>query len=323
MPGRLRFFVAWAAIAAWLAASGLTWDLLQVAAWVNMSAANARMMTVGAAVAKTLADEACPMCKAAAAGRAQSERSPLAPQDAVKAKLEVAQAALPKGVNLIPAYDRAELVQKALKTAESSLVEGAILVAVILFLFLGEFRSAIVVIVTLPLAMLIAFIGLIALLNAIIGQLGGVAGLPDLSIQLLLGYLFAPLAFLIGVPWEAATTAGSFIGQKLVTNEFVAFVKDMDYRLQKKSTIESEFRELKKHYTWFSERHSDDVLEIQTKIGITPLPFDFDSKPDEEDIPVPTENLDPRHVFGPEKKRPGFGKSLGRKKFKKSFWTKR
>lgn len=78
--------------------------------------------------------------------------------DAVKAKLEVAQAALPKGVNLIPAYDRAELVQKALKTAESSLVEGAILVAVILFLFLGEFRSAIVVIVTLPLAMLIAFI---------------------------------------------------------------------------------------------------------------------------------------------------------------------
>lgn len=94
MPGRLRIFVAWAAIAAWLAASGLTWDLLQVAAWVNMSAANARTMTVGAAVAKTLADEACPMCKAAAAGRAQSEQSPLAPQDAVKAKLK-ADAALP------------------------------------------------------------------------------------------------------------------------------------------------------------------------------------------------------------------------------------
>ncbi len=78
--------------------------------------------------------------------------------DAVKEKLKVAQAALPKGVTLVPNYDRAELVQKALKTAESSLVEGAILVAVILFLFLGEFRSAIVVIVTLPLAMLIAFI---------------------------------------------------------------------------------------------------------------------------------------------------------------------
>ena len=78
--------------------------------------------------------------------------------DAVKAKLALAQAALPKGVTLVPNYDRAELVQKALRTAESSLVEGAILVAVILFLFLGEFRSAIVVIVTLPLAMLIAFI---------------------------------------------------------------------------------------------------------------------------------------------------------------------
>ena len=50
------------------------------------------------------------------------------------------------------------IVDKALKTAESALVEGAILVAVVLFLFLGEVRSAIVVIVTLPLAMLIAFL---------------------------------------------------------------------------------------------------------------------------------------------------------------------
>jgi cobalt-zinc-cadmium resistance protein CzcA len=78
--------------------------------------------------------------------------------DAVKAKLATAQAALPKGVTLKPIYDRTEIVGKALKTAESSLVEGALLVAVILFLFLGEIRSAIVVIVTLPLAMLIAFV---------------------------------------------------------------------------------------------------------------------------------------------------------------------
>jgi len=78
--------------------------------------------------------------------------------DSVKAKLATAQAALPKGVELKPIYDRTELVEKALKTAESSLVEGSVLVAVILFLFLGEVRSAIVVIVTLPLAMLIAFI---------------------------------------------------------------------------------------------------------------------------------------------------------------------
>jgi cobalt-zinc-cadmium resistance protein CzcA len=78
--------------------------------------------------------------------------------DAVKVKLATAQAALPKGVTLTPVYDRTDLVEKALKTAESSLVEGSILVAVILFLFLGEIRSAVVVIVTLPLAMLIAFI---------------------------------------------------------------------------------------------------------------------------------------------------------------------
>ena len=78
--------------------------------------------------------------------------------DAVKAKLAIAQSALPKGVKLVPVYDRTDLVDKALQTAESSLVEGAVLVAIILFLFLGDFRSAIVVIVTLPMAMLIAFI---------------------------------------------------------------------------------------------------------------------------------------------------------------------
>ncbi|MPY68205.1 NupC/NupG family nucleoside CNT transporter [Deinococcus sp. SDU3-2] len=77
-------------------------------------------------------------------------------------------------------------------------------------------------------AMLIAFIGLIALLNTLLGALGGVFGFPDLSVQLLLGYLFAPLAFVMGVPWGEAATAGSFIGQKLVTNEFVAFVEFAD-----------------------------------------------------------------------------------------------
>ncbi|MGB7421440.1 efflux RND transporter permease subunit [Comamonas flocculans] len=78
--------------------------------------------------------------------------------DNVKTKLAIAQAALPSGVTLKPIYDRTELVAKALSTAESALVEGSILVAIVLFLFLGEIRSAIVVIVTLPLAMLIAFI---------------------------------------------------------------------------------------------------------------------------------------------------------------------
>lgn len=78
--------------------------------------------------------------------------------DAVKAKISTAQAALPKGVELKAIYDRTEIVAKALKTAESALVEGSVLVAIVLFLFLGEVRSAVVVIVTLPLAMLIAFL---------------------------------------------------------------------------------------------------------------------------------------------------------------------
>ena len=76
----------------------------------------------------------------------------------VKAKLATAQAALPKGVELKPIYDRTEIVNKALSTSQSALIEGSILVAVILFLFLGELRSAIVVIVTLPMAMLFAFV---------------------------------------------------------------------------------------------------------------------------------------------------------------------
>jgi len=74
-------------------------------------------------------------------------------------------------------------------------------------------------------AMLIAFIGLIALVNALLGTVGGLFGVGGLSLQGLLGWVFSPIAFVMGVPWENAVTAGSFIGQKLVTNEFVAFVE--------------------------------------------------------------------------------------------------
>lgn len=78
-------------------------------------------------------------------------------------------------------------------------------------------------------AMLLAFIGLIALLNGMLGGLGERIGVDDLSMELLLGWLFAPLAFLIGVPWDEALVAGSFIGQKLVLNEFVAYVNFAPY----------------------------------------------------------------------------------------------
>jgi CNT family concentrative nucleoside transporter len=73
-------------------------------------------------------------------------------------------------------------------------------------------------------AMLIAFIGLIALINGMLGGIGGWFGYEQLSLELILGWVFAPLAFLIGVPWEEATLAGSFIGQKTIVNEFVAYL---------------------------------------------------------------------------------------------------
>ncbi len=73
-------------------------------------------------------------------------------------------------------------------------------------------------------AMVLAFVGLIALLNAILAWAGGLIGFDSLSLQLLLGYAFQPLAFMLGIPWEETNLAGSLIGQKLVFNEFVAFV---------------------------------------------------------------------------------------------------
>lgn len=78
-------------------------------------------------------------------------------------------------------------------------------------------------------AMLLAFIALIALINGILGGIGGWIGVDSLSLELILGWLFAPLAFLLGVPWEEATLAGSFIGQKLVVNEFVAYINLAPY----------------------------------------------------------------------------------------------
>lgn len=72
-------------------------------------------------------------------------------------------------------------------------------------------------------AMLIAFISLIALINLILTSVGGLVGVEDLTFQLILGYIFAPLMFIIGVPWNEAIDAGSFLGQKLILNEFVAF----------------------------------------------------------------------------------------------------
>lgn len=72
-------------------------------------------------------------------------------------------------------------------------------------------------------AMLLAFIALIALFNGMLGGIGAWFGFGGITLEGILGILFSPIAFAIGVPWSEAVTAGSFIGQKLVLNEFVAY----------------------------------------------------------------------------------------------------
>ncbi|GAM60944.1 nucleoside permease nupC [Vibrio ishigakensis] len=79
---------------------------------------------------------------------------------------------------------------------------------------------------------LVAFISVIALLNGLLGNLGGLFGFENLSFEMILGYLFAPVAYLIGIPWNEALTAGSLIGNKVVVNEFVAFIQMMQVQDQ-------------------------------------------------------------------------------------------
>ena len=74
-------------------------------------------------------------------------------------------------------------------------------------------------------AMVLAFVALVALANGIIGGIGGWLGHPGISFQSVLGYVFAPVFYLIDAPdWAQAVKAGSFFGTKLVLNEFVSFI---------------------------------------------------------------------------------------------------
>lgn len=78
-------------------------------------------------------------------------------------------------------------------------------------------------------AMLIAFVALIALLNGILGGIGNWINMPELSLGLILGWIFKPLAWVIGVPWEEAEIAGRMIGTKLAVNEFVGYLDFTSY----------------------------------------------------------------------------------------------
>ncbi|MFB2832452.1 NupC/NupG family nucleoside CNT transporter [Aeromonas jandaei] len=83
-----------------------------------------------------------------------------------------------------------------------------------------------------------AFVAIIALLNGIMGWLGEWFGATNLTLEGLLGYIFAPLAWVMGVDWSDANIAGSLIGQKLVINEFVAYLNFSPY-LQTPSELNS------------------------------------------------------------------------------------
>ena len=77
-------------------------------------------------------------------------------------------------------------------------------------------------------AMLIAFVALIALFNGLVGWIAGWFGY-ELTLQMILGWVFSPLMYLLSVPWAEAQAAGALFGEKLILNEFVAFSHLNDY----------------------------------------------------------------------------------------------
>jgi len=79
-------------------------------------------------------------------------------------------------------------------------------------------------------AMLLAFIAIIALLNTLVGGTASLFGFEGITIEWILGYLFAPIAFILGVPSTEMLQAGSFIGQKIVVNEFFAYVNFIEIK---------------------------------------------------------------------------------------------
>src|SRR5690606_24675960 len=73
-------------------------------------------------------------------------------------------------------------------------------------------------------AMLLAFIALIALLNGLLGWATGLFGLEAITLEKLSGWLFAPVAFIIGIPWDDCLNFGTLLGKKIMINEFVAYL---------------------------------------------------------------------------------------------------
>ena len=92
-------------------------------------------------------------------------------------------------------------------------------------------------------AMLLSFIALIALFNGLLSWVGGIFNYSELSLELITGYLFSPVAFIMGVPWSDAQVVGSLLGKKLILNEFVAYLdlKNQMTNLSERSVIISTY----------------------------------------------------------------------------------
>lgn len=88
-------------------------------------------------------------------------------------------------------------------------------------------------------AMLLVFIALIAMLNGILGQVGALFNYDAFSLELLFGYIFAPVAFLLGVAWDDCFIVGALLGKKIIINEFVAYLdlKEQIVNLQPRSVV--------------------------------------------------------------------------------------
>ena len=81
-------------------------------------------------------------------------------------------------------------------------------------------------------AMLLAFVSLIALFNGLLGWAGGFFGANSLSMQTILGFIFAPVMLVLNVPWSEAQQAGAIFGEKIVLNEFIAYISLVDVQEQ-------------------------------------------------------------------------------------------
>ena len=107
--------------------------------------------------------------------------------EGVREKLDAIQRSLPEGVEIVPVYDQADLVEKAVSTVTRALTEAAVLIVIVLFLFLGNVRSALVVVCSIPLSMMIAFImmrwqGISANLQSLGGLAIGIGMMVDGSV---------------------------------------------------------------------------------------------------------------------------------------------